>query len=604
MPRRMTLAVAFAATVASLALASSAGAALFGGAQTGPSEWTYELTYEPLDNYAVCPAPGNVATITLSGLSGVVAAGAPTATDFDHGSSLDAVNLRWTPRVSTDGTSVTWTHVGPGTGNFPVAKHVYGFTVRTAGPAPSAQVHAETAGFSVDAGCPVQPAADRNFAGTTQGPHGTPTPPPPLLLYVTDGNYSGWSGGSLLRIDPVGHGVDLLTAPGTPGVATGFVAVTRDAVYWGGSEAYLGGPGVRRANLDGSGAQLLVGSWMPEGVAVDEADGKVYWAEAAQHAIRRANLDGSSAEELASGLGCCSIASPMGVALDLTHGKLYWASMAYHTIQRSNLDGTNVETLVTVPGWPSGIALDPVDAKLYWVEQGGAIWRSNLDGTQVQPVLLGLAPYLMGLAVDPVGRTMYWTAREPGRVMKAKLDGTGVETVLDTGLGAVTGIAVYRRDTTPPVLTVRDVTVDATSPAGALVAYTASAVDDVDASPTIVCTHATGTLFPIGLTTVTCTATDASGNAATAAFVVHVQGATDQLDDLAALVRNSGPGTSLSDKLADARSALASGDVGGACSIVDAFSHEVAAQTGKKLTPAFAASTLADARRIGSVLGC
>ena len=160
----------------------AAKAAHFDGVQTGPGEWTYTLTYDPQDNYAVCPSPGDIATITLSGLQGAVDATAPTATDFvPAGGLLDTVNQEWTPEVSADGTSVTWTHNGPGTGNFSIDKHVYGFKVITASPATNGTVNAASEGFSLDVGhfssCPVPPEADRDFIGTTYGPVGLAVQP-------------------------------------------------------------------------------------------------------------------------------------------------------------------------------------------------------------------------------------------------------------------------------------------------------------------------------------------------------------------------------------------------------------------------------------------
>jgi PASTA domain len=155
-----------------LIFTAAGGAASFMGAKTAPTEWTYTLTYDPLDNYAVCPSPGNIATITLTGMAGVVDATAPTSTDFD--ASGNAVNLLWTSQVSGGGSVVTWTHSGPGTGNFDIQKHVYGFKVFTATPAPSGTVNVVSSGFSIDVSvtgpCPVQPADDRDFTATTQGP--------------------------------------------------------------------------------------------------------------------------------------------------------------------------------------------------------------------------------------------------------------------------------------------------------------------------------------------------------------------------------------------------------------------------------------------------
>ena len=78
-------------------------------------------------------------------------------------------------------------------------------------------------------------------------------------------------------------------------------------------------------------------------------------------------------------------------------------------------------------------------------------------------------------------------------------------------------------DTTPPALTLPGtVTATATSAAGAVVSYLATATDAVDGRVAPVCTPPSGTTFPIGRTTVTCVATDAHGNGSTGSFSVRV----------------------------------------------------------------------------------
>ena len=78
-------------------------------------------------------------------------------------------------------------------------------------------------------------------------------------------------------------------------------------------------------------------------------------------------------------------------------------------------------------------------------------------------------------------------------------------------------------DVTPPTLTLPgNFSVEATSAAGAVVSFAATAVDAVDPSPVVICVPASGTTFPLGDTTVTCTATDADGNVSTGSFVVTV----------------------------------------------------------------------------------
>ena len=78
-------------------------------------------------------------------------------------------------------------------------------------------------------------------------------------------------------------------------------------------------------------------------------------------------------------------------------------------------------------------------------------------------------------------------------------------------------------DTTAPVLTVpADFTVTTGNPGGAVVTYSASASDNLDGPIAPSCSPASGTTFPVGATTVTCTATDVHSNTAQATFTVTV----------------------------------------------------------------------------------
>jgi HYR domain len=115
---------------------------------------------------------------------------------------------------------------------------------------------------------------------------------------------------------------------------------------------------------------------------------------------------------------------------------------------------------------------------------------------------------------------------------------------------------------------------------------------------------AAGDTFPIGTTTVTCIATDTHGNTATATFNVHVEGAVEQLADLRVAVTGVGPGTSLADKVSQAQTFLAASNVAGACTTLDAFIHEVKAQSGTSLSTDKADTLTATAQRIEIVLSC
>jgi hypothetical protein len=84
-------------------------------------------------------------------------------------------------------------------------------------------------------------------------------------------------------------------------------------------------------------------------------------------------------------------------------------------------------------------------------------------------------------------------------------------------------VTVTLADTMPPVVTVPAATTgEATSAAGAVVTFTATALDNVDGPIAPTCAPASGATFPLGATTVTCTATDSHGNSGTAGFTVAV----------------------------------------------------------------------------------
>jgi hypothetical protein len=77
-------------------------------------------------------------------------------------------------------------------------------------------------------------------------------------------------------------------------------------------------------------------------------------------------------------------------------------------------------------------------------------------------------------------------------------------------------------DTTPPSITVPgDITVDATGPATP-VFFDVSATDPGGGAVSITCEPPSGSPFQVGTTTVTCTATDTSGNTSSASFTVTV----------------------------------------------------------------------------------
>ena len=132
--------------------------------------------------------------------------------------------------------------------------------------------------------------------------------------------------------------------------------------------------------------------------------------------------------------------------------------------------------------------------------------------------------YAAGSATDAVGATSVTYSRNSGTTFPI-----GTTTVTITARDAAnnqgTGtFTVTVRDTTAPVVAAHaNVSVMATSLAGATVSYAAgSASDAVTANPTITYSQNSGTTFPIGTTTVTITAKDAANNTGTGTFTVTV----------------------------------------------------------------------------------
>ena len=108
------------------------------------------------------------------------------------------------------------------------------------------------------------------------------------------------------------------------------------------------------------------------------------------------------------------------------------------------LDGSGLRTLCTgrAGGLNDGIAFDPVTRRIFWTNMGrpgendGFIQSVKLDGTDLQMVAPPGSSFTpKQLKIDAVGRKLYWSDREGMRVMRCGIDGSEVETLLQTGSG-------------------------------------------------------------------------------------------------------------------------------------------------------------------------
>lgn len=152
-----------------------------------------------------------------------------------------------------------------------------------------------------------------------------------------------------------------------------------------------------------------------------------------------ANPDGSGQKVLVTG---CR--HPDGIVVDAEAGHIYWTDMGVPSlndgaIERADLDGTNRRTIVPEGGTftPKQLHLEKASGKLYWSDREGMrVMRCNLDGSKVETLVetgRGDADrrnpknWCVGVTVDPERKHIYWTQKGPddagqGRIFRAGLD--------------------------------------------------------------------------------------------------------------------------------------------------------------------------------------
>ena len=134
--------------------------------------------------------------------------------------------------------------------------------------------------------------------------------------------------------------------------------------------------------------------------------------------------------------------------------------------------------------------------------------------------------YAPAVAFDVVGPVTYSYSKASGSTFAI-----GTTTVTVTAKDAYGNVSTPRtftvtvRDTTAPTFTSvsGNLTIEATSAAGAVVNYATATATDLTGTPTITYSKASGTTFGFGTTTVIVTAKDGYGNISTTSFTVTVQ---------------------------------------------------------------------------------
>ena len=135
---------------------------------------------------------------------------------------------------------------------------------------------------------------------------------------------------------------------------------------------------------------------------------------------------------------------PDGVAVDVEAGHLYWTNMGVPSrndgsIERVDLDGRNRKTIVPEGATftPKQLQLDKRHGKLYWCDREGMrVMRANQDGSGIETLVQtgsteadrsDQTKWCVGIALDFERNQILWTQKGPdnagrGRIFRAGID--------------------------------------------------------------------------------------------------------------------------------------------------------------------------------------
>jgi hypothetical protein len=137
--------------------------------------------------------------------------------------------------------------------------------------------------------------------------------------------------------------------------------------------------------------------------------------------------------------------NPDGLVIDVKAGHIYWTNMGVPSrndgsIERADLDGKNRTTIVPQGGTftPKQLHLEKESAKLYWSDREGMrVMRSNLDGSEIETIVdtsqrdprpgKDQTKWCVGITVDTKRKAFYWTQKGGdnaglGRICRANLE--------------------------------------------------------------------------------------------------------------------------------------------------------------------------------------
>ena len=176
-------------------------------------------------------------------------------------------------------------------------------------------------------------------------------------------------------------------------------------------------------------------------VSNGKASERVFFLDISGGHIESLNPDGSDRRVILDGLK----RMPDGIEVDVEAGHIYWTNMGNPSkndgsIERSDLDGKNRKTIVPEGATftPKQLKLDKKGGKVYWSDREGMrVMRANLNGSEIETLVdtsegeprpgRDAAKWCVGIAVDHDGGKVYWTQKGgdnagDGRIFRANLE--------------------------------------------------------------------------------------------------------------------------------------------------------------------------------------
>jgi DNA-binding beta-propeller fold protein YncE len=175
--------------------------------------------------------------------------------------------------------------------------------------------------------------------------------------------------------------------------------------------------------------------------ATSPATRRLFFLDASGGRVLSANPDGSDLKTIVTE----GRKIPDGIVVDVGAGHIYWTNMGNPSkndgsIDRSDLDGSKITNIVPPGGTftPKQIKLDKKNGKLYWSDREGMrMMRCNLDGSDIETLVdtsqgdsrpgKDMRKWCVGVALDVEGGKLYWTQKGPdkagqGRIFRANLE--------------------------------------------------------------------------------------------------------------------------------------------------------------------------------------